>query len=1150
MAFVLKQDQRGRVVRLAGKSAGTGLRWDSIADFLAGEQGTAAPTEEPLSGVTYSLSSDRDAIALWQPDALTETSEISGSDVASVGVRFPAMGFTIETTVMALCLSLVYGKPIKGKTNWMGWPRACSAHVWEMCACMAPSYETALARVGASQVPKPVAVAFPVQHGGRYTYGIVCRNNSKQTTHVYGYKSKQPFPFQVDSYWTESGRTLPMSEAQVVARMLAFAEMYPTNRDTYPWYDWQSRQYTYASAAPYTHLQMETYVDVVRRNMEAGDQERMILWQYNAIFEHVTADGGITNKDVEEYVPHGPFMLYDKGKAGTRVHPPQRHGPAELFAHTQISFDALYIRHARYVLAGRARYYIADQASGTYNLMLKLQTDAADAPVALRVHWRKGRRTSVAQDFALSQKLAAHGVGPKVYSLHDVDGHAAFSTEYYNKKALEAGSRVDGLEDALVELYVRLSTIMQCTDTKPANVVMQQQNTRTNIAVIDPSGCTVVEKGATFIGPVDMYDLDVALKSGTASRPFALASICLLVYVIVARLVSPNVMPGVARVLLENLANVEGLVTEHDKGRDPDHTAKYMLDEYMGTSKNKRSMQDFLASKQVDWKPYENGPSKHAVAYWRGKGMILDDPSDAEGGAMFERVHGAILAQAQRDTSNRADTGTVERHARRVAARIAATPLVPGMDDTGIQAHLRVDRLTAMVVHGLSKNPGTDLESLYGPLVKLTGAESAESEYELLADGKHNVVFASRDTVLRVNKKPGDANGLEREAAVSRLLHEHAIGPRVLGTYMLGAHAAVALERYVHGSLDAVFADREGSKRLTNLRDALVELYARLATVAMCVDTKPGNVVLSDDSKLGVIDVDLCVRNPSGVAYIGPIDLHDLEAMLAREDRERKGMSIADFEQKPLLFAAIALTIFVVAAGSHVPDIADIASVLLRHFKFVWHLFTVFDTGITKRKRRFGAIRALKHYAGITEQTSDEDAKPAVKRMLEQRSARGARTVHSSHSAAYWTGEARMIRDAERDDAGGAAHLEAALRIAATTRYGAVSESVVRGHARAVAARVAGEDVSRMSAVEIQETFRVDRLTADVLESRDRPQQQEPEPEPEPASLYTEGPAFESAPLAQTERGKEREGASASAEGTFAADLLSALRAACAKGLR
>ena len=1134
-------------MRLAGSNARTGLRWKSIADFLAGEPGTAAQTGEPLIGVTYSLSSDQDAISLWTQAALTETSEISGNDVANVGVRFPVSDASIETTVMALCLSLVYGKPIVGEANWTQWDPACSAHVWEMCACMAPSHGNALARVGAFPGPMPVAVAFPIRHGSHCTYGLVCRNHKKHTTHVYGYRPKQPFPFTVDSYWTEPGRTLPMSEAQVVARMLAFAEMYPytENRAAYPWYDSRSGQYTYASAAPYTRLQMETYVDVVRRHLGAGQQGQLIVWKYNDIFAHVTADGGITDKDTGEYVPHGPFMLYDKGK-GIRVHQVQRHAPAALFENTQISFDALYIRHARYVLAGHARYYIADQASGTYNLMLKLETDAADAPVALRVHWRKGRGTSVAQDFALSQKLAAHGVGPKVYLLHDVDGHAAFSTEYYNKKALEAGSRVDGLEDALVELYVRLSTIMQCTDTKPANVVMQQQNKRTSIAVIDPSGCTVVES-ATFIGPVDMYDLDVALKSGTASRPFALASICLLVYVIVARLVSPNAMPGVASVLLDNLTNVEGLIAEHDNGRDPDHTAKYMLDEYMGTSKNKRSMQDFLASKPVDWKPYEIGPSKHAVEYWRGKGMILDDPTDdpSTDEPMFERVHEAILAQAQRDTKNRADTGTVERHARRVAARIAATPLVPGMDDTGIQAHLRVDRLTAMVVHGLSKNPGTDLESLYGPLVKLTGAESAESVYELLADGKHNVVFASGDTVLRVNKKPGDEEGLAREAAVSRVLHEHAIGPRVLGTYMLGAHAAVALERYVHGSLDAVFADGSGS--LTNLSDALVELYARLATVVLCVDTKPGNVVLSYDSKLGVIDVDLCVPNPGGVAYIGPIDLHDLEAMLAREDRARKGMSIADFEQKPLLFAAIALTIFVVAAGSHAPGIAgiaDIASVLLRRFDFVWYLFTVFDTG--NRKRRFGAIRALKHYAKI-EATSDDDAKTRVRDML-TRKARDARKVISSHSAAYWTGEARMIRDAEHDEVGDAAHLEAALRKAATALYGTVSESVVSGHARAVAARVAGKDLSRMSAVEIQETLRVDRLTADVLGSRDRPQQQEPEPEP--ASLYTEGPAFESAPLAQTERGKEREGASASAEGTFAADLLSALRAACAKGLR
>jgi hypothetical protein len=308
-------------------------------------------------------------------------------------------------------------------------------------------------------------------------------------------------------------------------------------------------------------------------------------------------------------------------------------------------------------------------------------------------------------------------------------------------------------------------------------------------------------------------------------------------------------------------------------------------------------------------------------------------------------------------------------------------------------------------------------------------------------------------------------------------------------------HGATVMRMFNSGSLDRPIDGKGPAVSLDGVGDALVELYARLSTVARCVDTKEGNVVVNVERENGVvrrtialIDTDghrcSVVRGEAGKAgeageaggtevlrYIGPLDRQDLDAMLfaaaaateiqkrlskvSTEDKEDLGTLLDD----PLLFAAVCLLVLHVAnAVARKSTYPDTREVLIRHFDLIWSLVMRYDKtrGLSKTQT---AQSTLAHYSLKRDLRGAElraHVLDVLRRQPKKAEAGKRLGRDGAHYRAYWCGTDRMIAD-DGSSAPAAASLEGRkgrseiaeeIRKAAEREYGKsnLSESRLATH--------------------------------------------------------------------------------------------------------
>ena len=190
--------------------------------------------------------------------------------------------------------------------------------------------------------------------------------------------------------------------------------------------------------------------------------------------------------------------------------------------------------------------------------------------------------------------------------------------------------------------------------------------------------------------------------------------------------------------------------------------------------------------------------------------------------------------------------------------------------------------------------------------------DGVKLKLEYLNDGTENFVFGIKQphvnhgydkaaSVLRVRKnargtEPQKDEDVKRERRIAHSLRGQGVVPHADETTVIVRatgtpnHYATVMRMFNSGSLDSSIQD--ASVSLNGVGDALVELYARLSTVARCVDTKEGNVVLNVERNSGgparrtiaLIDTDghRCsfvsetAEKAEVLRYIGPLDVQDL----------------------------------------------------------------------------------------------------------------------------------------------------------------------------------------------------------------------------------------------------------------------------------
>ena len=328
--------------------------------------------------------------------------------------------------------------------------------------------------------------------------------------------------------------------------------------------------------------------------------------------------------------------------------------------------------------------------------------------------------------------------------------------------------------------------------------------------------------------------------------------------------------------------------------------------------------------------------------------------------------------------------------------------------------------------------------------------DGVKLKLEYLNDGTENFVFGIKQpdlkngydkaaSVLRVRK---NARGTDRlkdaevqsERRIAHSLRGQGVVPHADETTVIVRatgtpnHDATVMRRFNSGSLDSSIQDNTVS--FNGVGDALVELYARLSTVARCVDTKEGNVVLNVERNSGglarrtiaLIDTDghRCsfvsekAEKANVLRYIGPLDVQDLDLMLAVAKEDKGGTLLDD----PLLFAAVCLLVLHVdTAMRRKHTYPNTRAVLINHFDFIWRLVMRYDKtqGLHETQT---AQKVLAHYSLRRDLRGDalRDHVLAELRRPPPIATAGYKPRRDSaekgaHCHAYWCGPDRLIAD-------------------------------------------------------------------------------------------------------------------------------------------
>jgi hypothetical protein len=208
--------------------------------------------------------------------------------------------------------------------------------------------------------------------------------------------------------------------------------------------------------------------------------------------------------------------------------------------------------------------------AGSYNFVFAPRVNGADLEGVVIRLTKPGKprpsREAFEREAMFMRELGAIGVGPEVYATLEVQLEGklllGFAMERFERTLSEIPKcpslmrkvfvEADG-ETALVDLYVRSSELIRCTDTKPGNVVVRfGTNGYLRLAMIDVAPDFCAEHELTYADPENGKSFGVNdLEAGLASKSprYIAAGISLLVHCVQAS--SPGNAPygfGYARI--------------------------------------------------------------------------------------------------------------------------------------------------------------------------------------------------------------------------------------------------------------------------------------------------------------------------------------------------------------------------------------------------------------------------------------------------------------------------------------------------------------------------------------------------------------------------------------------------------------------------
>ena len=188
---------------------------------------------------------------------------------------------------------------------------------------------------------------------------------------------------------------------------------------------------------------------------------------------------------------------------------------------------------------------------------------------------------------------------------------------------------------------------------------------------------------------------------------------------------------------------------------------------------------------------------------------------------------------------------------------------------------------------------------------------------------------SAQDILIRISRKPARIGDHEDEAKIGRELAERGICPAIFLDMRIRdasgkVYPATAIERMQHSLSDVqacpvlmrkMFVEADGES-------ALFDLYMRACRFVRCIDTKPGNVVVSFDvikgPRVALIDVDLahCTRLGSWKYHEETTTpIRALDEYLSRLGTKRSNQTIP---LTPMLTLTLSLLLHVtVAAGDY-----------------------------------------------------------------------------------------------------------------------------------------------------------------------------------------------------------------------------------------
>jgi hypothetical protein len=502
----------------------------------------------------------------------------------------------------------------------------------------------------------------------------------------------------------------------------------------------------------------------------------------------------------------------------------------------------------------------------------------------------------------------------------------------------------------------------------------------------------------------------------------------------------------------------------------------------------------------------------------RLRDVIYTSP-DREVVDVFLDAHAATLKANRPEgwKERTADARKTEFELRAYAAIAEQISVGPEASEKyGLYLHKLITRVTAPMqapprppASQVALKPTLTIDSLCIMHALYATGDGGKVKLAYVNDGTENFVFSimqprkhgyetkeKAEFVLRVRKSPtGERNqdaDVKSERRIVHSLRGQGVVPPidaetkviVLAQDSRSEHGATVMRMFNSGSLDRPIENAGAAVSFNGVGDALVELYARLSTVARCVDTREANVVLNVERGVGIarrtialIDTDghRCsfLREKAGEAekaggarvlrYIGPLDLVDLSSMLAAAamsiQKLSKGSEAPKEDKKdmdtllddPLLFAAVCLLVLLVANEmDRKRTYPTMWKIIIKHLSVIWHLVTRYDEtkGLSPTQT---AQSTLAHYS-LRRDLRGDALKGHVHKVLTQRyeNTQGAPQDLAKvgvHYRAYWCGPDRLIADDDEElvreirsefpePASTGAEIASLIRAAAESEYG------------------------------------------------------------------------------------------------------------------